>query len=148
MNAWVAYGFGTVFGVGIVAAVALPAYQDYQKRQAAAAKPVQSPAPQLDLSEFQKAPNSLTGTGGEKGAITQSARRSEIEDFLNEAPKTSQTATWSGNSFDKLDSVNEIAARARQFPQLNEPRAWVIPPFCSAARSRTVTQPWPVAALG
>ena len=43
VNAWVAYGFGAVFGVGIVAAVGLPAYEDYSKRHGVATVPAQTP---------------------------------------------------------------------------------------------------------
>ena len=50
---------GGVAVAGILAEVALPAYQDYSKRRVLAATPVQAPAPQLDLSEFQNAPNSI-----------------------------------------------------------------------------------------
>ena len=43
--------------VGIVAAIAFPAYQDYAKRQAVAENPVRAPKPQLDLSEFKPPAN-------------------------------------------------------------------------------------------
>lgn len=43
VNAWAAYVFGAVPVIGIVAAVALPAYQDYTKRQTAAAGAAQLP---------------------------------------------------------------------------------------------------------
>jgi hypothetical protein len=45
VNAWVTYTFGWIPVLGIVLAVALPAYQDYTKRQAVAAAPVQAPSP-------------------------------------------------------------------------------------------------------
>ena len=61
---------GGVAVAGIVAAVALPAYQDYSKGRELAATPVQAPAPILDLSEFQKAPNSQTGPDWDKDVIT------------------------------------------------------------------------------
>lgn len=69
VHAWVPIAFGAISVIGIVAAVALPAYQDYTKRNApvavapasskgfsyeeAAGTPTEKkPPPQLDLSEF------------------------------------------------------------------------------------------------
>ena len=31
---------------------------------------------------------------------------------------------WSGNAFDRFDTAGSIELRARQFPSLNELRAW------------------------
>lgn len=45
VHMWVPIGLGGLTLLGIVAAVALPAYEDYTKRQAVAASPVQVPAP-------------------------------------------------------------------------------------------------------
>ncbi len=45
VNKWVPFVCGAIPVVGIVAAVALPAYQDYSKRRAMAAMPVRAPAP-------------------------------------------------------------------------------------------------------
>lgn len=66
VHAWVPIVFGTIPVIGIVAAVTLPTYLDYTKRQAVAAKPVQAtapdiyqygvndkPAPQVDWSQFK-----------------------------------------------------------------------------------------------
>ena len=114
VNKWVPIVCGAVPVIGVVAAIALPAYQDYTNRQTVAAKPVQAPMPQVDWSQFTPVPTSKTALG----------ERSQIDNFHDGAPKANQTGTWSGNPFHKFDSVNEIAARARQFHQLSEPRAW------------------------
>jgi hypothetical protein len=52
VNKWVAIVCGAVPVIGIVAAVALPAYQDYTKRQAVAGKPVLPPAKPSQVDEF------------------------------------------------------------------------------------------------
>lgn len=44
VNMWVPIGFGGLVLLGIVAAIALPAYQDLTKRQAVVESPVQTPA--------------------------------------------------------------------------------------------------------
>ncbi len=85
-------------------------YQELSNRQTSAANPVQAPSPTKDQ---------FGGT-----LVTEPAKRSQIDEFLDGALKNAQTATWSGNPFDQFDGVDEIAARARQFPQLSDPRAW------------------------
>lgn len=61
VHMWVPIGLGGLTILGVVAAVALPAYQDYSKRQTVAARPVQAPAPQVDMSQFQPVPDAQSG---------------------------------------------------------------------------------------
>ena len=61
VHAWVPIAFGGIPVIGIVAAVALPAYQDYSKRNVSMTKAMEVPAgklPMLDISEFQVVPGS------------------------------------------------------------------------------------------
>lgn len=95
VNKWVPIVCGAVPVIGVVASIALPAYQDYTKRQPVAAEPVQAPVPQVDWS-YTPVPT--------QAPVPQAA--------------------WSGNPFDKFDDETKIAVRASQFPQLREPRAW------------------------
>lgn len=128
VNAWVTYTFGWIPVLGIVLAVALPAYQDYTKRQAVAASPAQVPNPQ--------------------GVTTPPVTRSQIDEFLQEKPSSAPASSndgsygendtmlipqkltgpyltiWSGNLFDSLDSVDAVSARARHLPYINNQDAW------------------------
>lgn len=52
VNVWAAYVFGAIPVIGIVAAVALPAYQDYSKRREVAATPAQ--VPPLEVTDWDK----------------------------------------------------------------------------------------------
>lgn len=72
VHTWVPILTGAFPVVGILAAVALPAYQDYTKRQASpiAFGENDKPARQLDLSEFQKAAGFQTSTDWNNGVIT------------------------------------------------------------------------------
>ena len=67
--AWVPFVFGGIPVIGIVAALALPAYQDYAKRAGNGptvliSQPTKTPAPKLDLSEFEKQDLKAQGIGG------------------------------------------------------------------------------------
>lgn len=81
---------GGVAVAGILAAVALPAYQDYSKRRVLAATPVQAPAP--DGIQF--------GANDKPVPAAQTEPQSAIDRFLADAPvPTAQTATdWSKGS--------------------------------------------------
>lgn len=47
-----------------------------------------------------------------------------------------------------VEAVARMARHYHMSPDLLSPAQVVIPPLSTAARSRTVMQPWPIAALG
>lgn len=110
VHAWVLIVAVAVPVVGIVAAVMLPAHQDYTERQAAMEKPL------------------------EQTQTPVAAKRSQIDAFFDapaaiKLPQASikpgiEKAPWSGNPFDRFDTVASIEQRARQISRLNEQRAW------------------------
>jgi hypothetical protein len=77
VNKWVPIVCGAVPVIGVVASIALPAYQDYTKREVVATVPIQTPVPQLDS---EKALTALTP-----------ATPSQINDFLDGESKPAQT---------------------------------------------------------
>lgn len=118
-------------------------YSEHTKWQAATANPVQAPAPQLDLSEFQKAPNSQTGTDWDKGVITPPGAPSQspesktnLEPFLGKLDTANaqkplvkpqvtvirESAPRVGFSAEVQADLNAIAARAvNDYPYLDTP---------------------------
>ncbi|MFO1261971.1 MAG: hypothetical protein U1E84_01290 [Rhodoferax sp.] len=102
-------------------------------------------------------------------SLTRTIDQSEADDNVNQALKFNgisandlsiKIATELGVRFNKVDGGFRFRSEDGQEIAVfeDEPEGdvktatlfcgMVIPPFCSAARSRTVTQPWPVAALG
>lgn len=99
VNTWVAYIFGAIPVLGIVLAIALPAYQDYSKRQAVAAAPVQAPVPPETPGNFWENDKIVTPASQvdwDKGVITPAAARTQIDDFLDGKPNTvkSERGPW------------------------------------------------------
>lgn len=113
--------------VGVLLAVALPAYQDYIKRQASAES-----KPWERYQEKKGASASSDERSRENNKQVDPAPNLEPfygktdEELARERVKKSafDREQWSGNAFDRFDTVGSIELRARQFPSLNELRAW------------------------
>ena len=91
VHTWVPIVFGGIPIIGIVAAVALPAFQDYTKRTqsvagVAAANAANKPAAQVDWNKGVITPPNQFATGGE--SLQQ---RSQIDEFLSNAPTNQLT---------------------------------------------------------
>lgn len=113
-------------------------YQQWNNRQTAAANPVQTPA-QPEHGPWEKFQSQAPAATGEIDARKPFTYEEAIGEPRTQAnypikygendkavadPYEDKKRAWSGNPFDKFDTVDEIAVRARQFPQLNEARAW------------------------
>jgi Tfp pilus assembly protein PilE len=79
---WIAFSALALFIIGIVAAVALPAYQDYVKRK-----------PSVEAKPWEQQ---------YQGQSQTIEKRSQIDEFLSDAPTTQQNATRA-NPFDQFD---------------------------------------------
>lgn len=100
-------------------------YQQLNNGQKVAASQAQAQpqeAAQSDHGPWEKFQSQAPGPYGANDKII--AGPYGKNDKLVAGPYDDKKRDWSENPFDKFDSVNEILARARQFPQLNEPRAW------------------------
>lgn len=71
VNTWAAYVFASVPVIGIVAAIALPAYQDSAKRKSVAATPVQAPTAQEAPVKFWENDKIVTPAQTERGPWEQ-----------------------------------------------------------------------------
>lgn len=119
--------FGGIAVAGIVAAVALPAYQDYSKRRAVAATQVQAPAPQVDVSESMAVPNAQTGMDWDKVVIRPPSAlpaQSSPQVSRSNPPlmAVQESATEPAFSPQVQADLDAIAARAvSDFPYLDTP---------------------------
>lgn len=77
VNRWVPIVFAGIPVIGIVAAVGLPAYQDYTKRQASSERPIDEPIKDQFGGTLVNEPVANIG------AQQQSPKRSQIDDFLD-----------------------------------------------------------------
>ena len=89
VHTWVAYIFGAIPVLGLVLAVALPAYQDYSKRLAMAAVPAQAPARPETSGKYGE--NDTLVSPAPESATTAPAERTQINDFLDGKPNTGQS---------------------------------------------------------
>ena len=127
VNKWVPVVCGAIPVVGIVAAVALPAYQDYSKRRAMAATPVLAPAPQVDVSGSMAVPNTQTGMDWDKVVITPpSALPAQSSPQLSRSKPplmfVQESVTEPAFSPQVQADLDAIAARAvSDFPYLDTP---------------------------
>lgn len=100
VHTWIIWVFGMLPVIGILAAIAIPAYHDYTVRSKTAG--------------IQKSPANQV-------LNSPPASRSHPQNDLTASGKRA----WSGNVFDQFDSVEDIERRARKHdPRLNDPRAW------------------------
>jgi Tfp pilus assembly major pilin PilA len=101
---------------GVIAAVALPTYRDYTSRQNQSAGGQAAIAP---------AAPSTSPTNAKPWAAYQ--RQAQVEaDLKPFQGKTDQeiTQAWSGNQFERFESVAAIEARARRYTVLDRQDAW------------------------
>ena len=101
--------------------------QEYAKRQELAARPVQTPIPQVDSSEFKPVPNVKTGVDWDKGVITPPPALPAQTPPQNSRSKpqltaTRESATEAAFSPQVQADLNAIAARAvSDYPYLDTP---------------------------
>ena len=126
VNAWAAYVFGVVPVLGIVAAVALPAFQDYSKRREVGATPVQARAPQVDWSYTPApAPQETPVKIWENDKVVSPAPQSvttapsQIDDFLNGLPRPTQSDAQLPTSYVQKVRGLQAAVQRGEIPLTN-----------------------------
>lgn len=143
VNTWVIWVSIGWLIIGILAAITIPAYVDFQQR--VASQQSQQPATgsekdPLGLFRGASPQNQQPATGGYgpndkpvgfggygpndtpvDGATSPQSQQSTTQHDL----KPYEKRTWSGNVFGQFDSVDDIERKARGHdPRLNDPRAW------------------------
>lgn len=127
VHVWGPIVFAGIPALGIVAAVALPAYQDYTKRQASAeSKPWEQYQEKKGASASSDERPWENDKPAEPAPTLVPFYGKTDEELARDRVKKSafDWKQWSGNAFDRFDTVGGIELRARQFPSLNELRAW------------------------
>jgi hypothetical protein len=112
VHVWVPIVFAGIPVIGLVAAIALPAYQDFTRRQTFPAGPLGADQAQQEVRTTSESPPPVGPYGKNDVEVAP----------ISAAP--SNADDWSGNPFNRFDSVSEIETRARRFHGLNEQRAW------------------------
>ena len=113
---WVPIVFGGIPIMGIVAAVALPAYQDYTKLQTVAVNTVKASVPVLDVSEFTAAPSAQNNADSSNGMLTPPPVRDQfggtlVNEPTSQPPMSDKAERRPWEEYQYQDAVKAIDAR-------------------------------------
>jgi hypothetical protein len=140
VHAWVPIAFGGVPLIGVVAAVALPAYQDYTKRQVDATKAFDPSTAKLDLAESGPVMGQFGGTLANKAAGAPGAPSNPTTDTKLVSPDDPEAARERGDYVAALRiwSARAEQSRAGQCECTSQPGCNVQPwPWCGTGLRRS-----------